>query len=363
MAEFKPLRRDATGFAEFGATDTFPATSLPARVTISPSQITSDQDNWNPTDFATADVIRLNFDTGGRAITGFAAWTSGRPKTIVNISGNFGYIPCEHPDSSAANRVLGAYDHIVAPYGTLIIEYDSTSSRVRVVGNSFNPAAPGIGNLRGHWYNLAPGSTTAGDWGDIGFLASGTGSALATNAATSSLPATFDVQTGTTTTGSTLVYFAKNILNVTFFGSAHIIAACNFYLPNLSDATDTYTFSFGLVPSPNSATLNVNNSVTIQYTHGTNSGKFLGVSRDNAGAQSTVDLGVTVAANALYSLVVCFDKANSEARFYVDGVFAGRVTGNMPNGVAVGERFIIIKSAGTTERVARLASMNFSTVY
>ena len=54
---------------------------------------------------------------------------------------------------------------------------------------------------------------------------------------------------------------------------------------------------------------------------------------------------------------------NEEARFYVDGVMAGRVTGSMPTGTAVGERAIVIKSAGTTERVARLTGLTFSTIY
>lgn len=366
MAEAKPLKAGGAGsdFAQFGSTDTFPATSLPARVTISPSQITSDQNTYNPTGWADADVVRLDFDTGGRAITGFTAWTNGRPKVLLNISANFGYIPCQHPGTLlAANRVIGTCDHIIAPYGTLVIEYDDTSDRVRVVGNSFNPAAPGIGNLRGHSYCVAVGSITAADWGDFAFAVAGTAAALSTTAATSALPACWTLGTGSTSTGAACAYLSKNILNPTFFSAAHIIASTSVYFPTLSDGTHTYTFSFGLVPSPSSTTLNVNNSVTIQYTHGTNSGKFLGVSRDNAGSQSTVDLGVTVAANTLYTLTVCFDKALSEARFYVDGVMAGRVTGNMPSAVAVGERIIMVKSAGATARTAAFPILNLSTVY
>ena len=363
MAEAKPLKAGANVFEQFTSTDTFPATSLPARLTISPSQITADQDNYNPTGWDTADVVRLYFDTGGRAITGFTAWTNGRPKTLINTSANFAYIPCAHPDSTATNTVIGTVDHIIAPYGTLMLEYDDTSDRVRVLGNSFNPASPGIGNLRGHHYRVNVGSVTAADWGDFAFAVTGTSAALSTTAATSSLPACWTNSTGTTTTGAASAYLSKNILNPTYFSAAHIIASTAVYFPTLSDATNTYTFSFGLVPSPSSVVLNVNNSVTIQYTHGTNSGKFLGVSRDNAGSQSTVDLGTTVAVDTLYVLTVCFDKGRSEARFYVDGAYAGRVTGNMPSAAATGERVFIIKSAGTTARTVAFPTLNLSTVY
>ncbi len=361
MAEVKPVKRGATGFEDFGSSDTFPATALPVRVTISPSQITSDQDNYAPTGWADADVVRLDFDTGGRAITGLTAWTNGRPKVLFNTSANYGYLPCEHPDSSAANRLLGYSDHIIAPYGTLVVEYDDTSDRVRVVGNSFNPAAPGLGNLRGHYYNVAVGSTTAGDWGDFASaVASGT---IGTTAGTSSLPGGWTIGTSTSASGTSCIYLSKNVLNPTYFGSSHIMFSTAVYFPTLSDGTNTYTFQFGIVPSPSSTTLAVNNSVCIRYSSGINSGKFEGFSRANGGGETPVDLGVTVAANTLYVLTVCFDKAISEARFYVNGVMRGRVTGSMPNAVACGERAIIVKSAGATARTAVLPALIFSTVY
>lgn len=362
MAETKPVRRDATGFAEFGATDTFPATSLPARLTISPSQITSDQDNYSPTDWATADVVRLNFDTGGRAITSFAAWTNGRQKTLFNISGNYGYLPCEHPDGTAANRVMGVCDHIIAPYGAAVIEYDGTSSRVRVLSNTFNPASIGNGNLRGHYYNLKPGSVTAGDWGDFAFAVANSGTTTAT-AGASGLPGGISIGTSTSTNAVSNLYFSKNILNPAFFGAQHIVASCFVYFPTLSDGTNTYTFQFGFIPSPSSTTLAVNNSVCVRYSNGVNSGKFEGFSRATGGGESVVDTGITVAANTPYLLTVCFDKAISEARFYVDGVFCGRVTGSMPSGVAVGERAVIVKSAGATARSAVVAAMTLNTIY
>lgn len=360
MAEQRLLKRDGTGVSEFSATDTMPGANLPAASVISPSQITSNQNDYSPTGWADADTVRLNFDTGGRGITGLTAWTNTRRKTLINTSGNYGYLACEHTGSSAANRIIGACDHIVAPYGTLVIEYDSTSSRTRVVKNSFSPEnIPFTG--RGHFYQVCPGATLGSDWGDVGFGISGGDNGQIPG--TSTLPGGWEIHTSTSTTGASSLYLAKTINNPAFFGASHIVSSCYVYFPTLSVDAQTYTFSHGIITGASSTTLNVNNSVVIKYSHGLNSGKFLGVSRANGGGESTVDLGTTVAANTPYLLTICFDKAISEARFYVNGVFAGLVTGSMPNGVAVGQRSLIVKSAGTTARNAVIAHKAFYTIY
>ena len=353
MAERQLLKCDGAGIAEFTATDTIPSANLPARVTISPSQITSDQDDYSPTDWATADVVRLNFDTGGRAITGFAAWTNARQKTIINTSANFGYIPCEHPDSTAANRVIGICDHIVGPYGTLLLEYDSTSSRVRVVSNTFNPASPGIFH-KGAFYQVSPGATLGSDWGSVGFgISSGDNG---TNTPTATLPGAWLFTTLTSSAGISTLYLAKTITNPFRGSNSHIIASAFIYLDTLSDGTNTYTFTFGIVGTANSTTNPEANETTIKYTHGTNSGKFQGVCRSSS-TESTVDLGITVAANTPYVLTVCASKSGTEARFYIDGVFAGRITTNVTT-TTVGVRAFMGKSAGTTARVAYMTGFN-----
>ena len=348
---------------QFETTDTIPATSLPARLAISPSQITSDQDDYSPTGWDTAELVRLDFDTNGRAITGFAAWTNGRTKTLLNVSGNYGYIPAEHPDSTAANRVIATTDIIIPPYSAAVIEYDSTSSRVRIVSNSFNPAALGYGNLKGHYYQVGPGSVTAADWGEFGFNVTGTGATLTTTAGISTAPGGWSQSTGTTATGSVSAYFAKGVTNPAFFGSSHIIAAFVVRIPTASDGTNTFTFSCGIVPTPSSATLDVNSSVVIKYSHGLNSGNFLAVSRDSGGSESTADTGIAPSTTVANLFVVCIDKARSEARYYIDGVMVARITGNMPSAVAVGCRSLIVKSVGTTARTAVLSNMNLITVY
>ncbi len=359
MAEQSLLKVGANApVAQFSATDTIPAANLPSASVISPSTISGDQDNYSPTGWADADTVRLAFDTGGRAITGFAAWTNTRRKTLINTTGNYAYIPCQHPDSSSANRVVGITDHILAPYGTAIIEYDATSSLVRVVFNSFSPENLAFG--RGHYYLVCPGATLGSDWGDVGFgISSGDNGTIP---GASGLPGGWEIHTSTSTTGASSLYLAKTINNPAFFGSAHIVSSVMVYFPTLSVTAQTYTFSHGIVTGPNSTTLDVNNSVVIKYSHGLNSGKFLGVSRATGGGESTADLGTTVAANTVYVLTICFDKAISDARFYGNGVFAARVTGSMPSGVAVGDRTLIIKSAGTTVRNAVIAYKTFYTI-
>ena len=329
---------------------------------ISPSQITSDQDDYNPTNWSTNTTARISGDATIRAITSFAALSDGTVRRLVNIGTTAIYIPAEHPDGTAANRVAGSCDQVLAPNGGMIeMYYDGTSSRWRVIHNTFNPANMMETGLTGHYYNVSGGSTVAADWGDLGLATASGGNGQ--TAPTSALPAGWDINTASSASGVATLYFADGVTNPTEIGSSHIITSCMVYFPTLSDGTQTYTFQFGLIPTPTSTTLNVNNSIGIRYTNGTNSGKWQGFSRDNAGAESTADLGTTVAANTNYVLTVCLDKARSEARFYLNGAYAGRVTANMPNAGDVGGRVGIFKSAGTTSRTASVASYIFYTVY
>lgn len=352
MAERRLLKCDGAGIAEFAATDTIPAANLPAVSVISPSQITSDQDDYAPTDWATADVVRLNFDTGGRAITGFAAWTNTQPKTLINTSGNFGYIPCEHPDSSAANRALGVCDHIIAPYGIVSIEYDDTSDRIRVLSNTFDPTAAGF-LYKGGFYQVCPGATLGSDWGIVGFgISSGDNG---TNVPTATLPGAWLFSTLTSAAGVSTLFFAKTLTNHAQDTNSHVVASAFIYLDTLSDGTNTYTFSFGLVNGSNSTTVTLANEIVIKYTNGVNSGKFQGVCRSSS-SETAIDTGITVAVNTPYLLTVCVNKGATEARFYIDGVMVGRITSNVPS-AAIGTRALIGKSAGTTARIAYVANM------
>lgn len=104
---------------------------------ITPSTLNSDQDDYDPTDFATCNMIRQQIN-GDRTITGFEAPPAGvnRIFAITNISTS-NNIKFKNNDSSssAANRLLlrdNGPDKSLKENETGIFWYDHTSSRYRV---------------------------------------------------------------------------------------------------------------------------------------------------------------------------------------------------------------------------------------
>lgn len=326
---------------------------------ITPSSIGANQNDYNPTGWADATTVRLS-SSGFYGIHSFATATDGEQKTLRNVGSNGLYLPCEHPDGTAAQRVACSetgQDFLLMPGHAIEIEYDGTLTRWVVVSNTFDASR----NLKGHFYYESVGATNGADWGTIGFGISGGGNDI--DVATSTLPGAWEINTSTSASGVATLYFSKTVLNPAYYTASHLTVSAWVYFPTLSDGTQTYTFQFGFVPSPSSTTLAVNNSVAIRYSSGINSGKFEGFSRNSGGTESTADLGTTVAANTLYLLTVCYDKNGTEGRFYVNGAYSGRVTTNLPSGAAVGARAAIVKTAGTTVRSADVATLNFYDVY
>lgn len=342
-AASKFLKADGTWSAAGGA----PAV-------ISPSQITADQDNYNPTGWSTCTIARIS-SNDIRAITSFSARSDGTEIMLINVGSYPVYLPGEHPDGTAANRITTGYDHFIHPQKSAKIIYDGTTSRWIIT-------TPKESQFRGLQYGTAMGSTTAGDWGTFAWATAGTAAAVTANAATSSALGNFQCQTGTTSSGAAVAYFTKTIVTPFYFSLGHINAFAIISFPILSDGTNTYQIAALITASPSSTNQNPNNSVGIRYDSSVNSGKWQGFSRDNAGTESTVDLGITAAVNTHYLLRVEIDKSKTEARFYIDGIMLGRVTGNMPNSVASGSRLSIIKSAGTTSRVVNVHAFYSETI-
>lgn len=313
---------------------------------ISPAQITGDQDNWAPTGWDDATTVRLSGDATIRAITSLTAPTQiykPQRKTLINIGTSTVYFPAEHPDGTAANRIANTEDYLLFPGKAMTLDYDITSSRWRILdaGNT-------ITNYTVH-YDWSAGSVTSGDFGGMTFLTVGTGTNTAT-ASTTSLPASMLYSTAASATAGFMGYFSKSVVTYSAFATGHNFAEAIVSIPTLSTGTETFFAYLQLTATPSSTTAEVNNSCGIRYNEAVNGGRWQLYTQDNAGAESTADLGVTVATGTLYKLRIEIDKAKTEVRAYVNDAFAGRVTGNMPNSVVMGSRTMLIKTVGTTAR-------------
>ena len=110
---------------------------------ISPSTLAATENNYNPTGWATAGLVRLTPDGGGTgsAITGFAAPSSHALKVIVNLATagtDVITLANQNASSSATNRIItpGGTDYIIDPGGCAILIYDTTSGRWRVMAEA-----------------------------------------------------------------------------------------------------------------------------------------------------------------------------------------------------------------------------------
>ena len=122
---------------------------------ISPPQITADQNDYTPANLATSSTLRLTTDAT-RNITGLAGGADGRILLLHNV-GSFNVVLVDSSaSSSAANRFAISADITIAPDQSVLLQYDSTSSRWRAV--SYQPT----------------GLLTDGDKGNITVSASGT---------------------------------------------------------------------------------------------------------------------------------------------------------------------------------------------
>lgn len=350
----------ASPFKQMPAADTFPNTNIPGGLVISPSQVTSDQDNYSPTGWADCEIVRVSFDTGFRAITGLTAWTNGKIKTFVNIGATSGYFPSEHPDSTAANRIAGESDHILEGYGTISFWYDATSGLARVLESTFNPHLIHLSG-RGQVWISPPGSTNQSDQPFIGLTQASSGT-NSNEAPTATLPGAWGLDNGGNAAGASTVYFAKNLAGIAFFGSAHIVCGFTLSIDTLSTSAQRYTAQASITASPNTATLNINNSFGFRYSDNINSGVWQFFSRDNAAGETTVTTGIAAATGVVLRGMLMIDKARAEQRvFLTDGttVFQAANTGNIPNAVLCGFRGLLIKSVGTQTRLAKFVISGF----
>lgn len=109
-----------------------PSTTWALTGDITPSQITANQNDYNPTGLSTASVLRLSSDAS-RDITGLAGGADGRVLLVFNVGSNNIVLKDESASSTAANRFALNGDITLAADNSVILWYDATSSRWRAL--------------------------------------------------------------------------------------------------------------------------------------------------------------------------------------------------------------------------------------
>jgi len=128
---------------------------------ITPSQITADQNDYNPTNLATSSVLRISTDAS-RNITGLQGGSDGRLIWVYNVGSFAAVLKDESASSTAANRFgFGADLTLGSKQGAALI-YDSTGQRWRQVGGP-SSSGGGSGTVTSvtAGYGLAGGTITS----------------------------------------------------------------------------------------------------------------------------------------------------------------------------------------------------------
>jgi hypothetical protein len=209
---------------------------------------------------------------------------------------------------------------------------------------------------------VTPSSVTAGDYGDFGVAALNSGS-VASFSATGNVPGGVLISTSSTASSGGRAVFSKGNNAVSVFGSSHIIHRALVSLSDTSNSTDDFAIEIR-VGGANTVDSSIN-SVGLRYNHKINSGNWIVFSRDSGGSESASNSSIDVLPEVVYDVIICFDVAKSEARGYVNGQFAGVVTGNMPITGAVTSSVVIGRTGaiGTSVRSLRLHEMNTTLIH
>lgn len=315
---------------------------------ISPSNLTSDQDDWNPTSLSSSSVIRVTGDASFRSIRSLAGGADGREVTLINVGSNNLLFPDESwtamRGTTAGNRfAFGGDDIVLWPGTSLTLWYDGTSSRWRAKNRPDRLPSERMGTRA--WFPSVV-SATAADWA-IGSATNGTNSGCAVAATVETRPMWWLCDKGNTTTGRGGVgQFGSSVL---MGNSTYIRWDARVQITQLSDATDTWVYRAGL---QDSATGDSTDGCYFEYTHSVNSGNWVLSCESNGTNSNDTNSGTAVAAATTYLLTIRSNPAGTNVEFFVNGVSIGNVTGSIPTGAG---RLTgwggtnMIASAGTAE--------------
>lgn len=222
---------------------------------ISPAQITANQNDYSPTNALNAAIWLLTADAD-RSITGIAAGYPQQTIRLVNVGGTRILLVSESGSSSANNRIVtpGNFTVFISPNQVVSLIYDSVSLRWRPI-SSLDFGVPRLLNRNG---GTVTASNTAGS---TTFISENIpGNTLGTNGLVR-LTALFRLQNtsgGAVTYDFALSYGGTNVGTTITAGSTDLANGSNFsavvtcYIAAL-DSTAIQTGRFSLLVGPSSA--------------------------------------------------------------------------------------------------------------
>lgn len=140
-AASKFLKADGTWSTVQQASQSFAVSGV-----ISPSSLSSDQVDYNPTGLATASTLRLTASTPV-SISGLTGGSEGRLIFIHNVSANAITLKDEDVTSLAANRFALTVDAVLTTDKGCLLRYDNTSQRWRIVARQADPYGAAINTV------------------------------------------------------------------------------------------------------------------------------------------------------------------------------------------------------------------------
>jgi hypothetical protein len=165
-----------------------------------------------------------------------------------------------------------------------------------------------------------------------------------------------DVATGTTNNATGhAVLDLFNSVNKIRLRSQRVFFKARVMIPTLSTGAITFTAQVGLQDT--NAIGAPANGVYFSYTHGTNSGQWVGTSRASS-TSSSVNSAVAVTANQWYLLRAEINAAGTSISFYIDDALIGSVTTNIPVSTT-GMRPLFQMDKGSTSNQSRILAVDF----
>jgi hypothetical protein len=206
--------------------------------TLSPAQITANQNDYNPTGAVDADIWRLTSDQA-RKITGIAGGYDGRRIEIQNVNtvGSDGDLifTFEDTGSSAANRFAIDNDVILEPSMGMVLTYDGAATRWRssavrrkYTGSTFRLAPMYATDFLGG-ATADTGESSYAIW-DLSLLSTGTQAKIA---GVANHPGILQITSSTTANSGA---FIRTSVDALLIGGGEI-AEFVFRIPDLTTAT------------------------------------------------------------------------------------------------------------------------------